>query len=284
MEKEEILFSPDSIPASSGQLKVVRPSRWSIALALGGNLSNMLTSPYNESQVPLNNYLGRAYKPLPGWSFQADVSGRFITLKGKAGTIEIASSVGVALQQARFEYSSIDNPEELNVDSVISYSSDNGELLLQYFTLTEPPDIGEVDSLYPQLSDSEFRLALRDVSAKLRATFYRSPKGIRFFAETGIIKRYVEMTLLSDDFYYISNSQLASAMNETRWRASDVLIPHFALGAEMTLSSEGVLDRNFWSIGTMLQITAPASTVLRSELFSMELKNVGISLFGRFHF
>jgi hypothetical protein len=125
---------------------------------------------------------------------------------------------------------------------------------------------------------------MRDVSAKLRATFYRKPKSVRFFAETGVIKRYIEMTMLNDDWYTITNSKEATAMNETRWSATNVLVPHFALGAEMTLRKEGVLDRKYWTIGSMLQLSAPATTVIRSELFSIEVRNFSLAFYGRFFF
>lgn len=284
VEKEEILFSPDSFPSSSPGFRRVRPARWCAALAAGIHVSRMSSVPYSEDQPALNNFLDRPYKPLPGWTFSADAGARFLTLKGSVGTIEVAGITGLALHQARFQFASIENPSELAVDSTIAFKDDNGELLLQYFTLTEPPNIGEVDSIYPQLAEAEIRFGLRDVSAKFRATFYRKPQSIRYFVETGVIKRYVEMTTLTHDFYYIENYRAAIAMNETRWRVSNVLVPHFAFGVEKTLQTEGIADRPYWTLGTIMQFSTPAATVMRSELFAVELQNFSLAIYGRFFF
>lgn len=283
VEKEEILFAPDSFPERP-TLKKVSPARWSAALAAGMNLSNMAVMPFSESQLPLNNFLSTAYKPMLGWTFGAEAGARFLTFRGSAGTIEIAGVAAAALQQARFQFSSIENPGELSVDSTVAYSADNGELLLQYFTLTEPPNIGEVDSIYPQLAEAEIRFGLRDVSAKFRATFYRKPNAVRYFVETGVTRRNVELSMLTNDFYLIQDNQAAVVMDESRWRTSNILVPHFAFGAEKIIQPEGMANRTFWTLGATFQLSAPAATIVRSEQFSIELRSFSLSIYGRFFF
>jgi hypothetical protein len=284
VEREEILFAPDSLPQSTPAIKSIRPSRWSLALGTGMNVSNLTIIPFAENETPLDNFLKRSYNPLPGWMFHADGGGKFVTFKGRAGTIEVAAMAGLSIHRSRFRFSSIDNPNELLVDSTISVSEDKGELLLQYFTITEPPDIGEVDSIYPQLAKGEIQFGLRDVSMKFRATFYRKPSSMRYFVETGIIRRSVEMTRLTHDFYYIYKSKEAIPLNETKWQSSNVLVPHFAVGAEKTIHRNGIVDRRYWTLGAIVQVSSPATTVMRSDLFSVELRNSSLSIFGRFCF
>jgi hypothetical protein len=63
-----------------------------------------------------------------------------------------------------------------------------------------------------------------------------------------------------------------------------MLVPHFAVGAEIKLSGSSRIDETFFTLGAQFNASLPFSTLSRNEVLSIATGNVGLSFCGRFHF
>ena len=285
IERDQIMLPEDSLPgASNKELKRINRQLWTATVGLGLNVSNGDIQSYEGSLIPLDNFIGLNYAPQPNLAFHADFGACFLSVKTPRGSIDLSAIAGITRNKVKVKYTTLQDPLELNLDSIIGYGNDNHELFVEYFTRTETPEIGEVDSLYPQLKKTILEYGTTDASLKLRATFSRGPKSMRYFVESGIVKRFVTLKPTEDAFYLFNENGGMSLASPSSFSSINILVPHFAAGAEMRIRRSSGSDGSFQTVGAALSGSFPAASLNRGEQLAMQFSNFGISAYFRCFF
>lgn len=285
IEHDQIMLPEDSLPGASNKaLERVKRQLWIATVGLGVNVSNGDIQSYEGSLLPLDNFIGLNYAPQPNLAVHADFGACFLSLNTPRGSIDLSAIAAVTRNKVKAKYTTLQDPSELNLDSIIGYGANNQELFVEYFTRTDTPEIGEVDSLYPQLKKTLLEYGTTDASLKLRATFSRGPRSMRYFVETGIVKRFVMLKPTADPFYLFSENGRMSLASPSSFQSINILVPHFAVGAELKIRSSSSSDGSFQTLGAALSGSFPAASLNRDEQLAMQFSNFGISAFFRSFF
>lgn len=285
IEHDQIMLPEDSLPgASDKELKRVRRQLWSASAGIGVNISNGDIQYYEGSFRPLDNFIGLDYAPQPNLVSHADLGVCFLSINTTRGSIDLSAIVGVTRNKVKAKYTTLQDPLELDLDSIVGFGTNNQELFVEYFTSTDTPEIGEVDSLYPQLKKTLLEYGTTDASLKLRATFRRGPRMVRYFVETGIVKRFVALKPTEDKFYLLNENGQMLLASPAFFQPTNILVPHFAVGAEIKIRSSSNKEGSFQTVGAALSGSFPAASLNRNEQLTMQFSNVGVSAYFRCFF
>jgi hypothetical protein len=284
IEKDEVLLPQDSILPSAPKLGRIPKHFFSAGASFGLNA----TIPYFElasgEYSLLHDFLGTKRTPAFNMLAYTDLAARFLTIRGPAGNIELSLATSMCLNKVKAAYTSLKNPSQILADSILSFEASEGELLMQYFTVTEPPDIGEVDSLYPQLVQSMLQYSSIETAAKLRATLNRGNNAVRYFLESGIIKRFISLQPSSNNLFLVNESGKWTSIKTEDLQGINMLVPHFAAGAELKLPSSSTTDGSFFTLGAQLNVSIPLSMLSRTSNLSIQTGSVSLAICGRYHF
>ena len=284
IEQDQVLLPEDSLPSAAQPRKQVRRPQLSASFSLGANISQSSFQSMSGAFTPLNEFVGLAHTPQVNLSAGADVGVKFLTLKGSLGNIELSAITGYAFNKVKIRYTTIEDPLQLNADSVLFFEAQDNELLMGFFTLTEPPFIGEVDTLYVPLQSALLDYRSHDVSAKLRATLNRGARRARYFLETGIVKRFVAMQSTEDSFYFLNENGSYTSTMANRVKPGNLLVPHFAIGAEKSILTGSATQDSFFTLGAVVNLSVPSVIIYEDERMTIESKNYGIHVFARYFF
>ena len=284
IEQDQVLLPEDSLPSVNPIRKQILRPQFSASCSLGANISQSTFQSMSGAFTPLNEFVGMAHTPQVNLAVGADFGAKFLTLKGNLGDIELSAIAGYSFNKIKIRYVSIEDPLQLNADSVLFYNAQDNELLMGFFTLTEPPFIGEVDTLYVPLQSALLDYRSHDVSAKLRATLNRGNRRARYFLETGIVKRFVAMQSTEDSFYFLNENGSYTSTMSNQVKPGNLLVPHFAVGAERNIVADGASQDRFFTLGTVVNLSVPSVMIYEDELMIIESKNFGIHVFARYFF
>ncbi len=284
IEQDEVTIAIDSAFRQPVVLKPMRKQLWCASISAG--VHNTLATVLSNSNTLrlLNDFAGLPSLLQPSFSIGGEFGMRFLTIEGNQGTLELTASAAFAFNRIRIGYTSLKSPQQLQEDSIVAFSSDANELLMSYFTITEPPDIGEVDTLSIALNSPVLVYNTRDVLATVRATFSRGFKYPRFFVETGVAKRFVQTANTSDPFYLINEKGEWTTVTSEKLEKRNLLVPHFALGIERNIGGEFSSSNRFITLGASVSGSFPSATFSSNALLTVELKSVGVMLFARWFF
>ena len=284
IEQEEVSISNDSILRQPVDSKPMRRQLWCAAVSAGVNSTLANVQSNSNTFRLLNEFVDYTSVPQANFSIGGEFGMRFLTVKGNRGTLELTASAAFALNKIKIRHTSVKSPSQLNQDNILEFSSDSNELLMSYFTITEPPDIGEVDTLSIDLNRPLLVFNTHDVLASLRATFSRGFKYPRIFVETGVRKRFVQPVKNSDPFYLLNEDGEWMTLATERIDKRNLLVPHFALGIERNIAGEFSSSKRFVTVGASVNASFPSATFSSNELLSIEVKSLGLMIFARSFF
>lgn len=285
IEQNQVVLSKDSAQISADSPLIrVRRHFFSATAAFGVNASAVRFFSVDPTLLPLDKFMGVANAPRLNATTGIDIGARFLTIRAAAGSIELTAAVGFNYNQVKAAYTSLRVPSELDVDSVISFDGDDGDLALTYFTITDLPDIGEVDTLYPRLKKTQLQYSAMELAAKLRATLQLSNRPIRFIAETGVIRRQLKLRADENNFFLVNEAGRWVSVPSARLSGKTLLVPHFAVGAEWRIQDAPSFEGTYFTIGSFIHASMPLSTISQNDWMTLESGNFGWSLYGRFFF
>jgi hypothetical protein len=284
VEQEQVQLPEDSIPTPQVNRSKRKIHPWSFALPMGMNLTHASIQPNSGSFLPLNDFTGMPYRAQPNVSTGLELGYRFLEIPASRGEIELSVLSAYSLNKVKIGYSEIGNPTELNKDSLLFFKQDAGDLLLGYFSVTEPPFIGEADSSYLSLTKSLLDYRSNDITLKLRASISRGPRRMRFFFETGIVRRFVKMNNREGEFYFLNENGQYHVLNSLSITGRNLIVPQFAIGAEKRMNSNGANQDHYFTIGGTIQTSFPSAAFYSDDLINVEVRNTSALLFARYFF
>jgi len=284
IEQDQVLLPEDSLPASAQQLNRIARPHGSVSLSVGANVTQPTFQSTSQAFTPLNEFVGLAHAPQVNVTAGADFGVDFLTLRGNFGDLQLTAIAGYTINKIKIRYATIEDPLILNADSLLFFEAQDSELLMGFFTLTEPPFIGEVDTLYVPFESSFLDYRSNDVSAKLRATLNRGPRRTRYFLETGIVRRFVKTQSSEDSFYFLNETGAYTSTKANQVRLVNLLVPHFAVGAEKSIFTGGATQDRFFTLGAVVNLSVPSAMIYEDERMTIDSKNYSIHVFGRYFF
>jgi hypothetical protein len=284
IEQEEVTLISDSTIGQAVASKPMRKQLWCVSLKAGVNNTLASVQSNSNSLQLLNDFVGFRSLPQPNLCVGGEFGMRIHTIKGNRGSIELTASVGYSLNKIKIRHASIKAPSLLQQDSVRQFLSDSNELLMSYFTVTEPPDIGEEDTLSIPLNRPMLVYNTHDLVASLRATYSRGFKFPRFFIETGVARRFVQLSKKSEPFYLLNEDGEWSTLDSEGLDKRNLLVPHFAIGIERNFAGEFSSANRFVTLGASVNASIPSATFSDNIQLSIDVKSIGVMIFARSFF
>jgi hypothetical protein len=155
---------------------------------------------------------------------------------------------------------------------------------MYYFTITEAPDIGEVDTPSISLNRPVLAYNTHDVLASLRATFSRGLNSPRFYMETGVVKRFVQSAKNSEPFYLLNKDGDWTTVSAEKLEKRNLLVPHFAIGFERNIGGDFSSGNRFFTLGARASASFPSATFSSNALLTMDVKSIGFMIVARSFF
>jgi hypothetical protein len=276
-----------SVPEDSLLENATQPSRnnshpWSVALSAGVNLTAARITSNSTELISLNDFLGIPYSPRANEVLGADFGYRFLQLPGSIGTIELSAFSGYAFNKIDLGFTSIKNEFELIKDSVVFFHGDEGILNMGFFFRTGAPGEGEVDSVDISLYRPKISCRTHDFFLKLRGTLDLGFRKTRFYAETGVIRRFVAPNSSNAVFYFMNESGYYQVLESKQIRPANLIVPHIGLGIEKNFAEDTVNPEKLFLVGASINASLPRSTIYNNELLSIEIGNLSFNAFVRF--
>ena len=287
IERQEGLLISDSTGLTEPEpSRLKRPPLriWNAALVAGFNTSLTSWESLTSDFLPLDEFLDRKAPIKINPLIAGEIGGRFASIRTPKGALELSVNTGVAFNQVVSAFSTVDGIEQLERDSVLGFGREAGELYVTYFTLTNPPDIGEADTAFIQLKPSQVRLATVDLSLKLRVTLQQSGSSTRMFMETGVVRRVITDSQFNDDQVLLNASGEFHRFSEDDFRLKRILSPHFAAGVERRIPLGKAIDQKYYALGALLSASLPGLTWNSSADLSFDVGSVSLTAFARFFF
>lgn len=257
---------------------------WNAAFAAGFNASFSSWESLTSDFESLDEFLGRKTATKLNPILMAEFGGRFASIRTPGGMFELSVNTGIAMNQVVSSYTAVSDATQLLRDSVLSFGTESDELFVTYFSVTNPPDIGEVDTAYIELQTAELRLSTIDVPLKLRVTLQPNGSVTRLFLETGVIRRIITGTSFSDNLIMLNNRGEFHPFTATDFNTKRMLVPHFAVGAERRIPMGSAIHQKYFSIGALLAASLPGLTWNSSADLSLDVGSVSLTAFTRFFF
>jgi len=284
IEQDQVQLPEDSLPGESLKRTRVKSHPWSASLSIGVNLTHAQVLANSSDYKTINDFIGLPYRPQPNVLFGADLGYRFLTIPSNAGGIELSAIAGYHRNKISVGFASIENPSDLNRDSLLFFNNEGGELVLGYFTITDAPFIGEVDSTYLFLNKKTIDYQTHDVTAKLRATLNNGPRRARLFLETGVVRRFVRLNDATQELYVLNENGTYDVLNSEQITGRNLLVPHFAVGVEKRFDANGVYQDNYFTLGSSFSASFPSASFYANDFFNVEIRNYAWSVVARYFF
>lgn len=284
IEPNQVMIPSDSLPEQDPGIKKIKQHFLSATLYTGLNVSTYSFQPTSGNLILLDDFIGNPSSSKTNWLGGFDCAARFLSITGPLGTIELAGVAAVNLNRIKARYTTLQNPEVLQVDSILAFNGSGGEFDVQYLTITEPPNIGEVDSISAELSQALLDYSAPEVSAKLRITLNRGPRAVRYFMESGVIHRNVRLKSQVNDIYLVNSSGSWQSIKPADLTGTRMLVPHIALGAEIVIPEFLNSQEGFFTVGAAVNASMPMSTISRVDQLTLQIGNIGVGLYGRYFF
>ncbi len=283
IEQDQVQLPEDSLPSENLKRSKLHSNPWSASFAIGINLTHPEILKNSSEFQPLNDFIGLPYKPQPNVVAGGDIGYRFLSILGNQGTIELAAISGYQFNKVKIGYSSVDDPAELNKDSLLFFKEDAGELLMGYFVVTSTPLIGEADSSYIFLRKSKLNFQAHDVVIKLRATLNNGPRRARFFFETGVVQRFMRVSSSEESIYFLNENGKYNIIEVDQMKPRNIIAPHFAFGTEKRFD-EGINQDRYFTLGATFSASLPAASFYGNDYFDIEVRNYALQVFARYFF
>ena len=284
IEQDQVQLPEDSLPGESLKRTRVKSHPWSASLSFGVNLTHAQILSNSNDYKTINDFTGLPYRPQPNVLIGADLGYRFLTIPTNAGGIDLSAISGYSLNKISVGFASIENPSDLNRDSLLFFNNEGGELVLGYFMITDPPFIGEVDSTYLFLNKQRIDYQTHDVTAKLRATLNKGPRRARLFLETGVVRRFVRLKDAAQDLYVLNENGTYYLLNPEQITGRNLLVPHFAVGFEKRFDASSVNQDNYFTLGSSFSASFPSAAFYGNDFYSVEIRNYAWSVVARYFF
>ncbi len=287
IERQEGMLISDSTGLSEpGPSRLKRPPLriWNAAIAAGFNTSLTTWESLTSDFQSLDEFLGRKTPPKLNPLVAAEFGGRFAAVRTSGGTFELSVNTGIALNQVVSSFTTVSDFNQLAKDSVLGFGTEANELLVTYFTLTNPPDIGEVDTAFIDLQAAEIKLNTLDIPLKLRVTLQPNGSNTRMFLETGVMRRLITQTDFTGNLLLLNERGEYHPFLAEDFITKRILTPHFALGVERRIPLGNPINQQFYALGALLSASLPGLTWNNSADLSLDVGSVSITAFARFFF
>lgn len=289
IEKEENALESDStgLPdKTSLPRKLTRPPLriWSVGIGLGLNTSLSRFESYNGNLFPLDGFIGNTPGPKVNWTGHLELGARFFSITVPDGKVELSLFSGVSWNMIRAGYSSLSDPMQLDTDSLLGFGTEEGELYYSYFTVTGSPDVGEVDTFFVDLDQSEMKLTTADIPLKLRVSLSRSSKPTRYYIESGVIRRLIVNRTFESAHYLFGDAGEWQKIEGDEFVFNRILTPHFALGVERKISTGQAMDQKFYTLGAQLNAAVPGIVINQGSQLAVDVGSFSVNAFARFFF
>jgi hypothetical protein len=282
IERDLISIADDSLSENSSRTSRNNSHPWSVSLSAGVNITDTRITSNSAELIPLNDFLSIPYSPLANQVGGADFGYRFLQLPGSIGTIELSALTGYSFNKIDFGFSSVENELELNADSIVFFRGDEGILNMGYFVVTGAPGEGEVDSVDISLNRPRISSRTHDLSLKLRGTLDLGFRKTRFYAETGVIRRFVAPHSSNGVFYFMNENGYYQVLESKQIRPVNLIVPHIGLGIEKNFAEDTGNPEQLFLIGASIHASLPRSTIYNDEFLSIEISNFSFNAFVRF--
>jgi len=284
LEPEQRNIQRDSLIFDSKSPKSSKRHLLAASCYSGLNVSSYSFQSALGDLILLDDFIGNPPTPKTNWVGGFDCSARFLSISGPLGTIELSAVAAFNLNKLKARYTTLQNPEDLQVDSILAFNGSGGELEVEYFTITDPPDIGEVDSISLELNQALLIYSAPELSAKLRITLNRGPRSVRYFMESGIIHRTISLKSDENTIYLLNSSGVWKTAKSAELAVKRMLVPHVAIGAELKVPNFLQGEGSFFTIGAVANVSLPKTVIGSSNELALQMGNFGLAIFGRYFF
>jgi hypothetical protein len=287
IERQEGLLLSDSTGLTEPEpSRLKRPPMriWNAAVFAGFNISIASWESLTSDFESLDEFLGRTPPVKLNPLIAADFGGRFASIRTPGGTFELAVNTGIALNQVVSTFTSISEINQLVRDSVLGFGSEANELFVTYFSITNPPDIGEVDTAFIDLQPAELRLTTVDIPLKLRVTLQPNGSSTRMFLETGVMRRIIARKDFTHNLIMLNERGEFHPFLSGDFQTKRILAPHFAVGVERRIPLGNAINQKYYALGAALAASLPALTWNNSADLSLDVGSVSLTAFARFFF
>lgn len=257
---------------------------WNAGVGLGVNNTISSFQTFSSNLSTLNDFVGRRHPVQTNALAYVDFGARFASVNSPNGKIELSLVTGAGLNQIKSQYLTLVNEDQLLVDSLLRFGSEANELFYEYFTITEPPDIGEVDTFFVDVVSQKMTYNTLDVPLKLRVTLNRNNRPIRYFIESGIVRRFVLSSQIPANHYLLNSSGTWQAFSPSDFMPKRLITPHFAAGVERKLPFRGALEQQYFTYGASLAASLPSISINEGSLLVLDVSAFSITFFSRFFF
>lgn len=287
IERQEGLLISDSTGFTQPEpSRLKRPPLriWNAAFAAGFNTSITSWESLTSDFKSLDEFLGRKNPGKLNALFAAEFGGRFASIRTPGGTLELSVNTGVALNQVVSTFTTISEINQLVKDSTLGFGTEANELFVTYFTVTNPPDIGEVDTAFIDLQVAELKLHTLDIPLKLRVTLQPNGSFTSMFLETGVMRRIITRTDFTGGLIVLNERGEFHLFLTDDFQTKRILAPHFAFGVERKIPVGNAINQKYYSLGALLSASIPGLTWNNSADLSFDVGSVSLTAFARFFF
>jgi len=289
IERDEDPVDLDSLEQAGKNDVIKKPVRtfpWSVGVLGGTNLTLGSFGTSVTDFTPLNNFTDDKKSAKFNLTYGLDFSGRFWSFPALNGTMNLSAHVGVAMNEVDVSCNAIET-DSLIRDSIILLRYTDSELYLEHFVRFPPPNeqFGELDTAMIAIKKNTLKYKTLDIPIRLRMTYSPEKSLASFFFEVGVVKRIVLKDQDLEYSNYLINSKgeyLEISPNE--FYPKNLIRPVFAIGAERRLETSSGNSGSYFSIGSVLSTSFPATSVNAGSLFYVDVSTIGLAVFCRFHF
>ena len=287
IERQEGLLISDSTGLTQPEpSRLKRPPLriWNVAFAAGFNTSGTSWESLTSDFQSLDEFLGRKHPAKLNPLIAAEFGGRFASIRTPGGALELSVNSGIALNQVVSAFTAVSDINQLVRDSVLGFGTEANELFVTYFAVTNPPDIGEVDTAFVDLQAAVLKLNTVDIPLKLRVTLQPNGSSTRFFLETGVMRRLITSKDFSGNLIMLNDRGEFHPFLSDDFQTKRILAPHFAVGVEKRIPMGNAINQKYYALGALLSASIPGLTWNNSADLSFDVGSVSLSAFARFFF
>jgi hypothetical protein len=287
IERQEGLLISDSTGLTEPEpSRLKRPPLriWNAAVAAGFNTSITSWKSQTSDFESLDEFLGRKTPLKLNPLIAAEFGGRFASIRTAGGVFELSVNTGIALNQVVSAFTTISESNQLVKDSILGFGTEANELFVTYFTVTNPPDIGEVDTAFIDLQGAELKLNVVDIPLKLRVTLQPNGSNTRMFLETGVMRRLITRTDFTGSLIMLNERGEFHQFLSDDFQTKRILAPHFGVGAERRIPMGNAINQKYYALGALLSASIPGLTWNNSADLSFDVGSVSLTAFARFFF
>lgn len=286
IEKEYVKTNVDSLvddKRKDVRLKPIPLHLFSAALHVGMNATTATFGTSTSDFVPLNNFVENKVSVQSNFTSSIDFAIRVWKFPALNGMCNLEIHSGIGYNNVKFQTASIDE-DSLVRDSLILLRFTDNELYLDYFDIFAPGPIGELDTAIIPIHRNLINYSILDVPLKLHGAWTPQKSLWTFYAEAGIIKRYVlKSSTPAFDNYLVNSSGEFLKQRANDFVPRNMLRPAFGFGAERVIEKRTESSGSYFSVGLALNAVLPSTSFNQSSLFYVDIKSFSISAFVKLH-